>query len=157
MNNDQFRMFAPSGSLFIEESTALCGTADEVWPEIGRFCSQDWHPGILRSEIFEGLDGQIGAMRDLKTRDGMHCIEELLWQNDDLHTQVYRAIDTPLPVRDYVAEMEVSDEDGHCRFTWRSRFDPDDTTTDSEALNAVAQIFQAGIHALHQRFDAPPS
>jgi len=156
MTDDQFKMFAPSGALFLEESTELHGTADEIWPQIGHFCSQDWHPEVVRSEIYEGLDGQTGALRDLFTRDGGHCIEELLWQNDALRTQVYRAIETPLPVSNYVAELEVVAQGDRCRFTWRSRFDPDEAATDSEALDAVARIYQAGIHALHERFDAAP-
>lgn len=153
MTDDEFRMFAPTGELSLTESTELPGTVDDLWPRIGHFCSQDWHPDVLRSEIFEGLDGQTGALRELATRDGRPCIEELLWQNDDLHTQVYRALESPLPVRNYVAELELVSEGDHCRFTWRSRFDAGEDATCREALDAVARIYQSGIDALHERFD----
>lgn len=156
MTDEEFRMFAPVGSLFLQESADLQGSADDIWPKIGRFSNQDWHPDVIRSEIFEGLDGQTGALRDLYTRQGHHCIEELLWQDEALHTLVYRALESPLPVRNYVAELEVTPEGDHCRFTWRSRFDAEEDASDTEALDAVARIVQAGIHALHERFAPVP-
>ncbi|QID19232.1 SRPBCC family protein [Nitrogeniibacter mangrovi] len=152
MTSAQFKQFAPTGDLSVEESTTLHASPADVWAMIGTFADLDWHPAIIRTEIVEGLPGSIGAIRQLTTGDGAVINEELLWQNDAGHMLIYRIVESPLPVDNYVSEMELTPDGDYCRFTWRSRFDAKEGVSDGEALDVISGIYRAGIETLLNKF-----
>lgn len=155
MDTAQFTRFAPTGALSVEESIALAASADAVWRIVGSFADIEWHPAVKRCEVIEGIAGDAGTIRQVTTTAGAILIEELLWQDDDRHVQVWRLEESPLPITNYVTELEVVPEGPHCRATWRGRFDSNDEGTDGDALAVVTDLYRAGLAALNERFGSP--
>jgi hypothetical protein len=87
----------------ITETVQLGENADLVWQQIGRFGSVGrWHPMLSKVEA----DGEgAGALRTAEGKDGSRQVERLLSVAPEQHAYRYTMVTTPMPVRDYVAEL----------------------------------------------------
>jgi hypothetical protein len=69
-----------------------------------------------------------GCLRTAEARDGSRQTERLLETAPDRHFYRYRMESTPMPVRDYLAELRVEDNrDGTSTVVWAAEFQ---STTD---------------------------
>ncbi|MGF1641562.1 MAG: SRPBCC family protein [Rhodospirillales bacterium] len=132
----------------VSMSTSLPVPAAEVWKLIGGFNAlPDWHPAVECSELADG-----GRIRTLTLLGGAKIVEKLEYANDGMRTYSYSIVDSPLPVANYWATIELIERrDGTCSVSWSSDFEPRDAS-ESEAVAAVQRIYQQGFDNLREIF-----
>ena len=137
-------------------STVINASADAVWSVVRDFNGlPDWHPGIAKSEIENGLGAdRVGAIRSFTLQDGTPIREKLLALSDTERSMTYDFQTWPFPVRDYIATLcvtPVTDGDGSFVEWWAtfSAAEADEATMTSSFASGV---FQTGFNALKQRF-----
>lgn len=84
-------------------------TLDLVWPVIRGFNSlPNWHSFVVKSEIIEGAgDSSVGSVRRFTQSDGSLVVEKLLALDDLNYSMTYLLLDAPIPVKDYIATLEL--------------------------------------------------
>lgn len=131
--------------------TRLSADVDDVWRMVGNFSGiPDWHPMIEKSEISGG-----GERRTLSLPDGSRIVEELRDADDGSHTMTYAVIDSPLPVMNYSATIQVRPDKkkGGCTVEWSSSFEP--TGEEGTAVRMVQDLYTAGFENLRKMFGTP--
>ncbi len=135
----------------VSMSQKLNAQAMRVWERIGDFATlHEWHPAIERTDI-EGSG--IGALRTLHLAGGAGTVQERLdGANATARSYTYTILDSPLPVANYQATIQVTDQgDGTCTVYWASTFDADGAS-DADAEAAIRGVYDAGFGALRQEF-----
>jgi NADPH:quinone reductase-like Zn-dependent oxidoreductase len=98
-----------------------------VWAQLRDFNSHlAWHPAIEHSEIEHGEPSdQVGCVRNFRLKDGNHLREQLLALSDRDHLSTYCILDATLPMRRYVATLQLKPvTDGDRTFWhWQSTFE----------------------------------
>jgi NADPH:quinone reductase-like Zn-dependent oxidoreductase len=123
-----------------------------VWAVLRDFNSHTaWHPVVAESEI-EGGDpsDQVGCVRRFSLRDGNLIREQLLALSDEEHLSTYCILDATLPMRRYVATVQLKRvTDGDRTFWhWESTFDvPRGREREFEAL-VGGGVYEAGFAGL---------
>jgi len=132
-------------ALKVEESTVLAASPAAVWKVIGEFNDlSGWHPMIAATSIVKGTNNAKGAVRSLTTKDGAKIVEELLAYDGKSHSMRYRFLESPLPVKDYVATLAVKPEGTGSRIVWKSEFKRTGDIDDAKAKELFAGIYRAG-------------
>lgn len=145
---------ATASELHVEESATLAARPGAVWKLLGSFAGlPDWHPAVAATRIVKGGHNARGTLRSVETKDGAKIVEELLAYDGRARSMRYRIVDSPLPVRDYVAVLQVEPSGKGSRVTWRSDFDaaPDNGVEAAKARDIVAGIYRAGFDGLRSR------
>jgi hypothetical protein len=121
---------------------------DDLWRMIGQFNAlPDWHPAIESSDLEDG-----GRIRRLRLFGGGEIVERLEMVDDDDRLYRYSIISGPLPVANYTATMRVRDDGkGNSRVEWSSEFEPSGTS-ESDAIQAIQEVYQAGFDNLKKIF-----
>src|SRR5260370_23724998 len=100
---------------------------ERVWAVLRDFNSHTaWHPVVADSEIEGGEPSdQIGCVRRFTLRDGHRIREQLLALSDRDHVSTYCILDASVPLRRYVATLQLKRvTDGERTFWhWQSTFD----------------------------------
>src|SRR5262245_32014596 len=108
-------------------STVIDAPIDRVWAVVRDFNSHAaWHPIVAESAIEHGEPSdQIGCVRSFRLQDGNHVREQLLTLSDRDHVSTYCILEASLPMRRYVATVELRPvTDGNRTFWhWQSTFD----------------------------------
>jgi len=131
-------------TVYVTRSVDLPVPAREVWADIGGFQDiAEWHPAIVRSRPERAADLEY---RHLTAADGAEFTEQLLDRGG--HYYRYRINSSPLPVDHYESTFEVDSAGAGSRVTWSSSFTP----TAPGAQEKVADIYEAGLGALRERF-----
>src|SRR5690349_11808584 len=95
---------APLKPLKVTESVDIKAPAAKVWAASKDFDKLNaWHPGFSKDVLTQGQNNTPGAVRALTIKDGPTFTEELLAFDESSHTYRYRIIESPLPLKDYVA------------------------------------------------------
>ena len=98
-----------------------------VWAILRDFNSHAyWHPIIESSEIEDAEEpDRIGCVRNFRLKDGNHLREQLLALSDEEYLSTYCILDATLPMRRYVATLQLKPvTDGNRTFWhWQSTFD----------------------------------
>ena len=123
----------------VTRSAVIDAPIETVWALLRDFNSHaDWHPAIEVSEIENGeAPDQIGCVRNFKLKDGNHLREQLLALSDHDYIATYCILDATLPMRRYVATLQLKPvTDGNRTFWhWQSTFDvPKGREREFEAL-----------------------
>jgi len=128
--------------------TDLDVAADQLWSLIGGFNAlSDWHPAVEKSELQDE-----GSMRVLSLAGGGEIVEKLEKHDDNERIYSYTITDSPLPVKNYRAEIKVIDNgDGKSSVEWSSEFSADGAE-ENEAIDVIAGIFQAGLDNLKKMY-----
>ena len=111
----------------VTRSAVIDAPIERVWAVLRDFNSHTaWHPAVAESEI-EGGDpsDQVGCVRRFSLRDGNLIREQLLALSDQDHVSTYCILDATLPMRRYVATVQlkrVTDAD-RTFWHWQSTFD----------------------------------
>jgi NADPH:quinone reductase-like Zn-dependent oxidoreductase len=111
----------------VTRSAVIDAPIERVWAVLRDFNSHAaWHPAVAESTI-EGGDpaDQVGCVRRFTLRDGHHIREQLLALSDRDHVSTYCILDATLPMRRYVATVQLKRvTDGERTFWhWQSTFD----------------------------------
>jgi hypothetical protein len=135
-----------------EVSLPIKAPADELWKIVSSFGGiADWHPALERVDS-EGE--QPGAHRTAHTMGGMRQIECLLECKPEERRYRYEINASPLPVRNYVAEIKVDDTgDGTSRVTWYADFEAPGKQL-AEVTHTVEDFYRAGLRSLKERLEA---
>jgi NADPH2:quinone reductase len=100
---------------------------DRVWAILRDFNSHSaWHPAVGPSAIENGEPSdQVGCVRNFTLKDGNHIREQLLALSDRDYVSTYCILDASLPMRNYVATVQLKRvTDGDRTFWhWESTFD----------------------------------
>jgi uncharacterized protein YndB with AHSA1/START domain len=145
---------APPKPLNVTESVEIKAPVDRVWAVAKDFDSLNkWHPGFSKDELVKGTNNEVGAVRKLTIKDGPSFTEELLAFNNATHTYRYKIIESPLPLRDYVATFTVKPgKDGTTKVTWVGKFkrknpaeNPPEAESDAAAVKLITGVFQGGL------------
>lgn len=136
-------------------SSVINAPIAKVWAAIRDFNGlPSWHPAIAKSEIEGGRAGDaVGAVRSFYLQDGGHLREQLLALSDVDHTFTYSILNSPMPVKNYVATVCLTPITvGNRTFAqWWADFDV--TSGPEEAM--IAQIgdgvFVGGFEALDKK------
>lgn len=137
----------------------VAGPASVTW---GRFMAfgdiAQWHPLIARSSLEDAPGPGGGIVRALTTHDAAAIREELVACDPAARRLTYTFLNSPFPVSDYRATVEVSETEiaGSCQVTWTATFEPDDPA-DGPRLRALFanDVFQTGIDALRTQSERP--
>ena len=111
----------------VRRSAVIDAPIDRVWAVLRDFNSHSaWHPAVgdSRIERNEPAD-QVGCVRNFFLKDGNHIREQLLALSDSQYLSTYCILDATLPMRNYVATVQLKKvTDGDRTFWhWESTFD----------------------------------
>jgi hypothetical protein len=136
----------------VKMDTRLPLAADAVWSSIGGFNAlPSWHPAVATSEA--SGEGK-GSTRTLGLAGGGTIVERLEASDAARRSYRYSILSGPLPVADYVSELQVRDNgDGTSTVEWSSDFQPKGANED-DAVAAIRGVYQAGLDNLRKMFGA---
>jgi hypothetical protein len=107
-------------------SDVIDAPIEAVWRIMRDFNGMpSYHPFIRDSEIEGGLPSDaVGCVRSFHLADGGHLREQLLSLSDRDHSCVYKILESPMPVTDYVAGFQLRPiTEGGCTFVeWWAEF-----------------------------------
>src|SRR5688572_24484456 len=111
----------------VVRSAIIDAPIERVWAILRDFNSHiAWHPAIAQSTIEnDEPSDQVGCVRNFTLKDGNHIREQLLALSDVDHLSTYCILDATLPMRRYVASVQLKRvTDGDRTFWhWQSTFD----------------------------------
>ena len=111
----------------VRRSAVIDAPIGRVWEVLRDFNSHSaWHPAVGASEIENGEPSdQVGCIRSFSLKDGNHIREQLLALSDRDYVSTYCILDATLPMRNYVATVQLKPvTDGNRTFWhWESTFD----------------------------------
>ena len=134
-----------AGSLSVSREMIVDRPPATVWKLVGEFNSLDvWLPPVQAS-TFTGLPTEPGAVRRLDLGNNASVTERLVAYSGTLHSYSYAFIQSPLPVKNYVATIELKPApDGKTLIKWHSTFDANGAP-DDKAKEAILGIYDAGL------------
>lgn len=145
----------------VRRSTVIDAPVDEVWRILRDFNShRDWHPAIAASEIEDGAHGdRVGAVRRFRLQDGGELRELLIRHSDRERTLTYCILDSPIPLLDYVATVQLKPvTDGDWTFwEWSSAFRTPAGREDELVALVGEHIYQAGFEGLRRHLKRAPA
>jgi NADPH:quinone reductase-like Zn-dependent oxidoreductase/uncharacterized protein YndB with AHSA1/START domain len=136
----------------VRRSAVIDAPIDRVWAVLRDFNSHSaWHPAVGPSTIERSeASDQVGCVRDFTLKDGNQIREQLLALSDRDHVSTYCILDATLPMRNYVATVQLKRvTDGDRTFWhWESTFDvPRGREREFEQL-VGGQVYEAGFTGL---------
>lgn len=136
---------AAAGNLSVSREVIVDRAPATVWKLLGEFNALDvWLPPVL-SSVFEGDPVRPGAVRVLDLGNNATVTEQLLEYSSAERSYSYTFLESPLPVKNYVATIELSAAaDGKTLIRWRSTFDAAGAS-DAKATEAIGGIYDAGL------------
>lgn len=138
----------------VVKSTIIDASTERVWAVVRDFNGFDrWHPALATSAIERSQSAdRIGCVRRVRLADGSELREQLLALSDLEQSYSYCLLDTPIPLFNYVAHVQLMPvTDGDRTFWhWESRFTtrPGDEKSMCEMVGEG--IFQAGFEAIRK-------
>ena len=111
----------------VRRSAVIDAPIERVWAVLRDFNSHyAWHPAVGPSHIENGESAdQVGCVRNFTLKDGNHIREQLLALSDRDYVSTYCILDATLPMKNYVATVQLKRvTDGERTFWhWESTFD----------------------------------
>ncbi len=137
-----------AGNLSVSRETIVERPPATVWKLVGSFDALDvWLPPV-RGSSFTGVSGQPGAIRVLDLGNNASVTEKLLSYSAAHHRYSYAFVNSPLPVKNYVATIELHPAaGGKTLVKWTSTFDAAGAP-DAKAKEAIQGIYDAGLTRL---------
>ena len=136
----------------VRRSAVIDAPIERVWAVLRDFNSHSaWHPAVGPSAIeHDEPADQVGCVRAFTLQDGNQIREQLLALSDTDHVSTYCILDATLPMRDYVATVQLKRvTDGDRTFWhWESTFDvPRGRELEFERL-VGGEVYEAGFAGL---------
>jgi NADPH:quinone reductase-like Zn-dependent oxidoreductase len=136
----------------VTRSAIIDAPIERVWAVLRDFNSHAaWHPIVGESAIENGESAdQVGCVRNFTLKDGNHIREQLLALSDEDHVSTYCILDATLPIRRYVATVQLKRiTDGDRTFWhWQSTFDAP-PGREREFADLVGQgVYEGGFEGL---------
>jgi hypothetical protein len=133
----------PALAVEVTEATPVNAKPEKVWATIGGFCGiASWHPVIEGCALSTSGGKQL---RTLTLKGGGTIVEEQLGRDDALMKYSYAIIESPLPVANYVATIQVEPSgSGGSKVTWTGQFEPKGASA-AEAKGVIHGIYVKGL------------
>jgi mxaD protein len=153
---------AAPGPLKVTETIEIRAPADKVWAAVKDYDSlHKWHPGFADDKIVKGKNNEPGAVRSLTIKDGPTFTEELLSFDAGKKTYKYRIIESPLPLRDYVSSISLTESGkGTTVVTWVGDFrrkslseTPPTGEDDKAAVDLITGVYKGGLANLKKQVE----
>lgn len=136
----------------VVRSAVIDAPIERVWAVLRDFNSHTaWHPIIADSMIEAGeAADQIGCVRSFTLKDGNRVREQLLALSDQDYISTYCILDATLPMRRYVATVQLKRvTDGNRTFWhWASTFDAPRGRENEFAELVGKGVYEAGFEGL---------
>ena len=136
----------------VTRSAVIDAPIERVWAVLRDFNSHAaWHPIIAESAIENGESvDQVGCVRTFTLKDGNQVREQLLALSDDDHVSTYCILDATIPLRRYVATVQLKRvTDGNRTFWhWQSTFDVPRGREREFAELVGKNVYEAGFEGL---------
>ncbi|GAA4155674.1 SRPBCC family protein [Actinomadura keratinilytica] len=137
-------------------STVLSAPADEVWRFLRDFGNlADWMPGVATCAIEDGGPAdRVGCVRRVIGPGDTVFREQLSGMDDDDRFYRYRMLESPLPIRDYVARIRVAPVTGGggSFVEWQGEFSADAADEEAMRKTITDAIYNPALEALGKRF-----
>lgn len=138
-------------------SAVIPAIVDEVWPLVRDYNGlHGWHPAIEASTLDSGSAAEVGAIRRLTLAGGGGVVvERLLALDDQDRRQTYEILESPFPVRRYVATLQVAEVTWSAQtfVQWWAEYDLAEGADEADTTDFFAtQVFATGLGALVDRF-----
>ena len=132
-------------------SSVIDAPIAKVWNIIRDFNAlPKWHPAIKESHI-EGSrpSDQVGVVRNFQLKEGGGLREQLLALSDPETTFTYNILESPMPVKNYVATVRLKKvTDGNRTFAeWSAEFDVP-PESERETVETITGVFQGGFDSV---------
>jgi len=142
----------------VERSTIIDAPVARVWSVLRDFNGHDrWHPAIRESRIESRRPADaVGAVRRFRLRDGTELREQLLTLSDTERSLSYCLLDTPIPLLNYVAHVQLLPITDGDRTFWRWSSEFATPRGQEERLSAMVgeEIYARGFSALRRQVAA---
>jgi hypothetical protein len=137
-------------------SGVVAAPVDKVWAQVRAYNDlPSFLPAIGHSELVEGVDGQVGAVRRLTLADGGDPFDErLLLLDDPGRTLTYTFTGAnPFGVRRYLTTLRVSPvtDTGESFVEWWAEYDADAAQEEELTRTFANDVFAAGIAGLQKK------
>lgn len=140
----------------ISISSVIDAPVEQVWARIRDFNGlPSWHPRMVESRIEDGLPSdKPGCVRNFKVVSGATIREKLLDLSDDGFLVSYAIIETPQPISNHSATLQLRRvTDGDRTYAeWTANFDAPADQADAVAKGMGENVFQGGFNALKAHF-----
>ncbi|MBT3601527.1 MAG: SRPBCC family protein [Candidatus Latescibacteria bacterium] len=138
-------------------SSVINAPIDTVWATIRDFNALPaWHPAIADSQIENSEPSdKVGCIRNFNLKDGGNIREQLLTLSDIEYTCTYSILESPMPVENYVATLQLSKiTDGNRTYIeWSAEFNTPPEGEEETVTMIGGGVFQGGIDALKSLLD----
>ena len=145
----------------VTRSAVIDAPIDRVWAVLRDFNSHTaWHPVVADSEIENGeRPDQVGCVRRFTLHDGNRIREQLLALSDREHISTYCILDASVPLRRYVATVQLKRvTDGDRTFWhWQSTFDAPPGRERELAQMVGTEVYEGGFAGLREYLRSPRS
>ena len=145
----------------VTRSAVIDAPIERVWTVLRDFNSHTaWHPVVAESEIEGGeRSDQVGCVRRFTLRDGNRVREQLLALSDRDHISTYCILDASVPLRRYVATVQLKRvTDGERTFWhWQSTFDTPPGRERELADMVGTDVYEGGFAGLREYLRSPRS
>lgn len=147
--------------LSVTETVDIDASPDEVWEQVGNFDGlASWHPAIASSRVVAGENNKAGAARELQIKDGPLVTDELVSIDDAQRAYIYRLVDSPLPLTDYLSTVTVKPRGEGSEVIWSVTFrrknaadvTPEDQS-DQAAMELLSGVYRGGLDNLKMMLD----
>jgi len=156
---------AEVAALTVSKSVSIAASADAVWAKAKDFNNLNgWHPAVAKTEIVEGSNNTVGAVRLLTLAgDTPATIKEKLTAFDDAGKSYgYEILEGVLPVTGYSSTFTVAaDGADKATVTWSSTFKRADASAtpaagkdDATATTTIEGVYTAGLDNLKKVLEA---
>jgi uncharacterized protein YndB with AHSA1/START domain len=137
-------------------SSVIDAPVEQVWARIRSFNGlPGWHPRMVESHIEGGKpETEIGCIRNFKVVSGATIRERLLAFSDADHLVSYAIIETPQPISNHKATLQLRPvTDGNRTYAeWTASFDTPPNEGEAIARGMGENVFQGGFNALKAHF-----
>ena len=137
----------------VKEKIVINASSHAVWAIVGGFNALDrWHPDVAESMLI-GTGKAAGDIRVLTLINNETIVERLDSYNEDAMNFQYRIIESPLPVKNYVASVSVVSAGDHLtEVVWQSSFNAVNLSKD-EVRKIISGIYITGLSSLNKLFE----
>lgn len=130
----------------ISMKATLRAPAGEVWKTIRDFgCVGEYVAGIIQTRT---QGSGVGALRTLTFQTGTSVVERLETLDDSLRALSYSVLETPLPMKGYIARMKIRDlKENQCELLWESSFQAEGAE-EARVKKIIQRLYSFGFEGL---------
>jgi uncharacterized protein YndB with AHSA1/START domain len=133
----------------VYRSRRIAAPAAEVWAYVRDFGAiERWLPVAPGPAELTGDPAALGAERTFRRNGEIVAVERLVTLDERARVTGYTIVRAPAPLRDHLATLTVSDDDGGALVEWEATFSADPQAADAIAEAMATRTFEPGLARL---------